>query len=288
MLPRPLKSVSRISPTPLPHRPSKGPLTHQILYVWGPLSPPKCTKKAKHKELFGGLRGPKILYAEILRVPYFQKKNPRAHKNKIGTPPKYPPPLKEGILWTWVFFLQKERIFQVSIKLAQPFPAPRIADKNFMDTRIFLIFARDLLRAQSVPCPLPGPRRYNQVRICQAGRARRQNPVRVRLAPSDPICVWDLDFRLHRANGRGRFGGQTAAGHPKPFLGPKILSAQCRHWESLKVLAGLVFVRDAVTVPAVCFLGTFGGPQRGQQQSATQTLRVHLLSIDFGQCRTPP
>ena len=42
------------------------------------------------------------------------QKNPRAHKNKIGTPPpkkpKVPPPLKRGILWTLVF-LQKERIF---------------------------------------------------------------------------------------------------------------------------------------------------------------------------------
>ena len=36
------------------------------------------------------------------------QKNPRAHKNKIGTPPPPkkpkipPPPLKGGILWTWV------------------------------------------------------------------------------------------------------------------------------------------------------------------------------------------
>ena len=43
------------------------------------------------------------------------QKNPRAHKNKIGTPPPPPPPKKKknpkrGILRTW-FFLQKERIF---------------------------------------------------------------------------------------------------------------------------------------------------------------------------------
>ena len=40
------------------------------------------------------------------------QKNPRAHKNKIGTPPPppTPPPQKRGILRTW-FFLQKERIF---------------------------------------------------------------------------------------------------------------------------------------------------------------------------------
>ena len=41
------------------------------------------------------------------KVQNFQK-NPRAHKNKIGTspPPKTqntPPPLKGGILWTWLF-----------------------------------------------------------------------------------------------------------------------------------------------------------------------------------------
>ena len=33
------------------------------------------------------------------------QENPRAHKNKIGTPPppNPRPPLKRGILWTWVF-----------------------------------------------------------------------------------------------------------------------------------------------------------------------------------------
>ena len=34
--------------------------------------------------------------------------------------------------------LQKERILQAPIKLAQPFPAPESRTKNFMDTRIFL------------------------------------------------------------------------------------------------------------------------------------------------------
>ena len=71
------------------------------------------------------------------------QKNPRAHKNKIGSPPpppknpKYPPPLKRGILWTW-FFLQKERIFPGVHKIDAPISGPRIADKNFTDTRIFL------------------------------------------------------------------------------------------------------------------------------------------------------
>ena len=69
------------------------------------------------------------------------QKNPRAHKNKIGTSPppktKIPPPLKRGILWTRVF-LQKERIFPGVHKIGAAISGPRIADKNFMDTRIFL------------------------------------------------------------------------------------------------------------------------------------------------------
>ena len=69
------------------------------------------------------------------------QKNPRAHKNKIGTPPppkpKIPPPLKRGILWTQVF-LQKERIFPGVHKIGAAISGPRIADTNFTDTRIFL------------------------------------------------------------------------------------------------------------------------------------------------------
>ena len=37
------------------------------------------------------------------------------------------------------FFLQKERIFPGVHKIDAPIPGPRIADKNFTDTRIFLI-----------------------------------------------------------------------------------------------------------------------------------------------------
>ena len=36
------------------------------------------------------------------------------------------------------FSLQKERIFKAPIKLAQPFPAPELQTKHFMDTRMFL------------------------------------------------------------------------------------------------------------------------------------------------------
>ena len=70
------------------------------------------------------------------------QKNPRAHKNIIGTPPPPPkpkippPPLKRGILWTWPLFLQKERIFPGVHKIDAPISGPRIADKNFTDTRL--------------------------------------------------------------------------------------------------------------------------------------------------------
>ena len=37
-----------------------------------------------------------------------------------------------------------------------------------------------------------------------------------------------------------------------------------------------------VTVATVCFSDVFWGRQEGQQQFATQTLRVHLLGIDSG------
>ena len=51
-----------------------------------------------------------------------------------------PPPLKRGILWTQVF-LQKEGIFPGVHKIGAAISGPRIADKNFTDTRIFLILS---------------------------------------------------------------------------------------------------------------------------------------------------
>ena len=45
--------------------------------------------------------------------------------------PKYPPPLKRGILWTWRVFLQKERIFPGAHKIGAAISGPRIAGKTF-------------------------------------------------------------------------------------------------------------------------------------------------------------
>ena len=90
-----------------------------------------------------------------------------------------------------------------------------------------------------------------------------------------------LVFSLHRANGRGRFGGQTAGGHSKAFPSPKKPLFAVPALRELKSACRLSILWDAVTVPTVCFSGTFGGSPKGQQQSATQTLRVHLPGIDF-------
>ena len=59
------------------------------------------------------------------------QKNPRAHKNKIGTPP--PPPkkkTKKGEFYGHGFSCRKNAFFQVSIKLAHPFPAPELRQEK--------------------------------------------------------------------------------------------------------------------------------------------------------------
>ena len=99
----------------------------------GRLSPYKCPC----------MRGPLHRFSKSALgwVP-FNQKNPRANKNIIGTPPPPPPktqntpPLKQGILRTWVF-LQKERIFQASIKLAQPFLAPELRTRSLRTQGFF-------------------------------------------------------------------------------------------------------------------------------------------------------
>ena len=77
------------------------------------------------------------MFSELI----LNQKSPRAHKNKIGTPPppktQNTPPLKRGILWTWLF-LPNGRIFPGAHKIGAAISGPRIADKHFTDTRIFL------------------------------------------------------------------------------------------------------------------------------------------------------
>ena len=47
------------------------------------------------------------------------------------------------------------------------------------------------------------------------------------------------------------------------------------------MLAGLAICERPSQYLQSAFQGLSGGSQRGQQQSATQTLRVHLLGIDI-------
>ena len=54
------------------------------------------------------------------------QKNPRAHKNKIGTPPPPNTPPKKGEFYGHGFPAERTHFFQVSIKLAHPFPAPEL------------------------------------------------------------------------------------------------------------------------------------------------------------------
>ena len=76
----------------------------------------------------------------VVRVSNFQK-NPRAHKNKIGTPPPPPkPPPKKEQFNGHGLFLQEERIFPGVHKIGAAISGPRIADTNFTDTGIFLKF----------------------------------------------------------------------------------------------------------------------------------------------------
>ena len=68
----------------------------------------------------------------------FNQKNPRAHKNKIGTPPPPQTPLKKGEFYGhMVFPAERTHFFQVSIKLAHPFPAPELRTRILRTLRGF-------------------------------------------------------------------------------------------------------------------------------------------------------
>ena len=68
------------------------------------------------------------------------QKNPRAHKNKIGTspPPPKPPQKKGNFMEKMGFCCRKNAFFPGVHKIGAPISGPRIADTNFTDTRIFL------------------------------------------------------------------------------------------------------------------------------------------------------
>ena len=76
------------------------------------------------------------------------QKNPRAHHNKIGTPPPQTenPPPKTRILWTWRFSCRKSAEILGVHKIGAAISGPRIADTNFTDMRIFLTLVAQMAR----------------------------------------------------------------------------------------------------------------------------------------------
>ena len=85
----------------------------------------------------------KEFYVQKFYVPFLlpkeKKKNPHAHKNKIGksTPPPFqknprpPPPLKGGVLWAWGFSNRKKQKMPVAHKIGAAISVPRIAGDKF-------------------------------------------------------------------------------------------------------------------------------------------------------------
>ena len=89
---------------------------------------------------------PWLIFPQHRDVDIVLSENPRAHNNKIGTSPPLPqtqntPPLKPRILWTWRFSCRKNAEILGAHKIGAAISGPRIADKNFTDTRIFLMLA---------------------------------------------------------------------------------------------------------------------------------------------------
>ena len=100
------------------------------------------------------------------------RKNPHAHKNKIGTstPPSKKtqnPPLKGGILWAWGFSSRKNPKMPGAHKIGAAISGPRITGGNFMDTTLFLkkILVCKIWFYPSPPPPRKGPKWGKTVQI---------------------------------------------------------------------------------------------------------------------------
>ena len=74
-----------------------------------------------------------------------RRKNPHAHKNKIGTStpsskknPTPPPPPKRRNLWAWRFSSRKNPKMPGAHKIGAAISGPRVTGGNFMDITLFL------------------------------------------------------------------------------------------------------------------------------------------------------
>ena len=119
------------------------------------------------------------LSLSLLIPPYTIQKNPRAHKNKTGTPPpnpKYPPPPKTRNFMDMKVFFSAERTqkFQAPIKLAQPFPAPELRTR-ILRTRGFCGF----FQIRDVPTQIPGHPGHSLSKTTEKGHMHK-------------VFVWDI------------------------------------------------------------------------------------------------
>ena len=81
-------------------------------------------------------------FVVFAQAPFRKILAPIKIKSALPPPPPPPkPPLKRGILWTWVFLAERTHFFPGVHKIGAAVSGPRIADKKFTDTRIFLILA---------------------------------------------------------------------------------------------------------------------------------------------------
>ena len=92
---------------------------------------------------------------------FIAQKNPRAHKNKIGTSPppqnpKYPPPPQNEEFYGHGFSCRTDAFFQTSIKLAQPFPAPELRTKILRTRGLFWIAVSYRYRQMTVELSFRG------------------------------------------------------------------------------------------------------------------------------------
>ena len=84
--------------------------------------------------------GTRHTFFSITFLSIYQK-NPRTHKNKIGTPPppnpNTPPPKTRNFM-DMAFPAEQTHFFQASIKLVQPFPAPELRTRILRTRGFFL------------------------------------------------------------------------------------------------------------------------------------------------------
>ena len=124
------------------------------------------------------------------------QKNPRAHKNKIGTstPPSQKaqnPPLKGGILWARGFSSRKNQRIPGAHKTGAAISGPRITGGKLTDTRIFLNYLGKSRGSRRTPQSPAKPSKVPPQRLLRTPR-RGKFPRRAsrQVAPLRPSGTW--------------------------------------------------------------------------------------------------